>query len=97
MPSRLERWETAAAKRAHRKAQAKYQKKPEQVQKRENRNEARRKMIEAGKAHKGDGKDVGHEDGNALNNSPMNWKMQSRHSNRSYKRTKQAHKQDPHS
>lgn len=95
--SRLKRWETAAAKRAHRKAQAKYQKKPEQVEKRENRNQARYQMEKAGKVHKGDGKDVGHADGNALNESPMNWKVQSRHSNRAYKRNKDASKKDPRS
>lgn len=93
--SKLKRWETAAAKEAHRKAQAKYQKKPEQVEKRENRNQARQTMIREGKAHVGDGKDVGHKDGNALNNDPMNWKMQSRHTNRSYKRDKHAHKKNP--
>ena len=82
MPSKLERWQTAAAKRAHRKAQAKYQKSPEQVQKRENRNEARRHMIAEGKAHVGDGKDIAHKDGNALNNDPRNWAVQNRHKNR---------------
>lgn len=97
MVSKLDRWKTAAEVAAHRKAQAKYQKAPEQVQKRENRNEARRKMVKAGKAHKGDGKDIGHVDGHALNNSPKNWMVQSRHSNRSYKRTKGAHKSDPSS
>lgn len=92
----LKRWQTAAEVKAHRKAQAKYQQKPEQVQKRENRNQARREMIKDGKAHKHDGKDVGHADGNALNNSPINWKIQSRHSNRSYHRTHGAHKKNPH-
>lgn len=92
---KLERWQTAAEVSAHRKAQAKYQKSPEQVQKRENRNTARRRLEAAGKAHKGDGKDVMHQDGNALNNSPKNWLLGSRHKNRSYKRTPSAHKQDP--
>ena len=95
--SRVERWETAKAKKAHRKAQAKYQKKPEQVEKRENRNQARYQMEKAGKVHKGDGKDVAHEDGNAMNNSPMNWKAQSRKKNRSFKRNKDASKKDPRS
>lgn len=94
---KVDRWETAKARKAHRKAQAKYQSSDEQIQKRENRNEARRKMISAGKAKKGDGKDIAHKDGNALNNDPRNWAVQSRHKNRSYKRTKEAHKQDPHS
>lgn len=93
----LKRWQTPAEVKAHRKAQAKYQKDPEQVQKRENRNAARAHMERLGKAHKGDGKDVGHKNGNALDNSPVNFMMQSRKSNRSYKRTKEAHKADPHS
>lgn len=95
--SQLKRWQTAAEVSAHRKAQAKYQKSPEQVQKRENRNTARRRLEAAGKAHKGDGKDVMHQDGNALNNSPKNWLLGSRHKNRSYKRTEKAHKADPSS
>lgn len=97
MSSHLKRWQTAAAKKAHRKAQAKYQKKPEQVEKRENRNLARAHMEKAGKVHKGDGKDVAHADGNALNNDPMNWKVQSRHKNRSYARDAKAHKKNPRS
>lgn len=97
MPSKLDRWKSAAEVKAHRKAQAKYQKTDEQVQKRENRNTARRHLEKEGKVHKGDGRDVGHVDGHALNNSPKNWMVQSRHSNRSYKRTKKAHKADPDS
>lgn len=97
MGKKLERWETAAAKKAHRKAQAKYQQKPEQVEKRENRNQARQTLIRKGIAKVGDGKDVMHKDGNALNNSPINWKLGSRHKNRSYARDKHAHKKDPHS
>lgn len=37
-----------------------YQGKPDQIKKRAERNAARAKMVKAGKAHKGDGKDVGH-------------------------------------
>lgn len=37
-----------------------YQGKPDQIKKRAMRNAARAKMVKAGKAHKGDGKDVGH-------------------------------------
>lgn len=95
MSSRLERWQTAAEVSAHRKAQAKYQKSPEEVKKRENRNKARTTLEREGKAHKGDGKDVMHVDGNALDNSPINWRNGSRHKNRSYKRTSGAHKVDP--
>lgn len=95
--SHLKRWQTAREKIDHRAAQARYQKSPEQVQKRENRNTARRHLEAEGKVHKGDGKDVMHQDGNALNNNPMNWKAGSRHKNRSYERDKKAHKLDPRS
>src|SRR4051812_3513460 len=97
MGKALDRWKTAAEVRAHRKAQAKYQKSPEQVQKRENRNAARADEIRKGHASKGDGKDVIHKNGNALDNSPQNYAVGNRHKNRSYARTKKAHKADPHS
>lgn len=80
---------------ARRRAQAKYNSKPEQVKRRMARNRARYAMIKAGKAHKGDGKDVGHKNGNPLDNRPSNWKMQSKRSNRSYPRTKGGHKKNP--
>jgi hypothetical protein len=83
------------ATEAEKRAQAKYQKKPEQVAKRVARNKARRHMIKAGKVRKGDGKDINHKDGNALNNSPSNWQVQSRKANRSYPRTKNAGKKNP--
>ena len=38
----------------------KYQGRPEQIKNRAARNSARAKMVKAGKAHKGDGKDVAH-------------------------------------
>jgi len=95
--SKLERWQTAAEVSAHRKAQAKYQASPLEKRKRANRNHARRELEKEGKVHKGDGKDVAHKDGNALDNSPTNWAVQSRKKNRSYKRTRGAHKADPHS
>lgn len=79
------------------KAQKKYNAKPDQIKKREARNRARYQMIKAGKAHKGDGKDVMHIDGHALHNVRSNWKMGSRHVNRSYARTKGAHKKNPNS
>jgi hypothetical protein len=93
----MDRWDTPAEKRAHRKAQAKYQKSPEEVQKRENRNKARQTLIRAGKAHVGDGKDVMHINGNALDNKPSNWRNGSRHANRSYARTPGGHKVNPRS
>lgn len=95
--SKLDRWKTAAEREAHRKAQAKYQQSPLELRKRENRNLARKTLEREGKASKGDGKDVMHKDGSALDNSPINWKVGSRHKNRSYARTKKAHKVDPRS
>lgn len=82
---------------ARQRAQKKYNAKPEQKKKRAARNKARREMIKAGKAHKGDGRDVMHKDGNALNNKKSNWKMGSKKANRSYARTKNAHKKNPRS
>ena len=86
------------ATEARRRAQAKYNSKPEQKKRRAMRNRARRNMIAAGKAHKGDGKDVGHVDGNPMNTpkkGTKNLRMESKRSNRSYARTKGAHKKNP--
>jgi hypothetical protein len=83
--------------KARQRAQKKYNAKPEQKKKRAARNKARRAMIRKGKAHKGDGRDVMHKDGNALHNTPSNWKMGSKKKNRSYARTKKAHKKNPRS
>lgn len=82
---------TAAEKRAN----TKYESSPEQKKKRAARNHARREMIKKGRAHVGDGKDVEHKDGNALHNTPDNWRVGSKHHNRSYPRTKNAHKKNP--
>jgi len=68
------------------KAQAKYNSKPEQVKRRTQRNAARAKMVKAGKAHKGDGKDVAHLDNNTAHNSSKNLRMQSKAKNRSFAR-----------
>ena len=70
------------------KAQAKYNSKPEQVKRRTARNAARREMIKAGKARKGDGKDVGHKDSNPNNNDSKNLQMESKAHNRSFARHK---------
>jgi len=72
-----------------------YQGKPEQIKKRAARNKARREMMKAGKVHKGDGMDVNHSDGNALHNTKSNWNVESKHSNRSYPRTRNAGKKNP--
>jgi hypothetical protein len=76
-------------------AQKKYNAKPEQKKRRASRNKARRQMIAAGKAKKGDGKDVGHKNGNPMIDRMNNYILQSKHSNRSYPRTKNAHKKNP--
>ena len=97
MASTFKRWTTQAEVKSHRKAQLKYESSPEQLKKRENRNTARRHLEAEGKAHKGDGKDVMHVNGNALDNSPINWKLGSRNKNRSYARNKDASKKNPRS
>lgn len=83
------------ATKARQKAQAKYNKKPEQKKRRAQRNAARAKMIKAGKAKKGDGKDVAHRNGNPKDNSSSNLTMQSKKENRSFARTKTAGKRNP--
>ena len=82
---------------ARQRAQAKYNAKPEQKKKRASRNKARRQMMKAGKVHKGDGKDVAHKNGNALDDRMSNYAVQSKRKNRSYARTKNAHKKNPNS
>lgn len=81
--------------KARQEAQRKYNAKPEQKKRRAARNAARRKMIKNGKARKGDGKDVGHANGNPRDNRPGNLRMESKKSNRSIKRTKNARKKNP--
>lgn len=76
------------AKTGRQKAQAKYNAKPEQKKRRAQRNAARRKMIKAGLARKGDGKDVAHKDNNPNNNSRSNLSIQSKAKNRSFPRNK---------
>lgn len=76
-------------------AQARYNSKPEQVKRRTARNAARRAMIRAGKARKGDGKDVGHRNGNPLDNRKGNLRMESKAGNRSLKRKRDGSKRDP--
>ena len=60
--------------------------------KRAMRNKARRVAMKAGLVKKGDGKDVDHKDGNAMNNKRSNLSVKSAKSNRSYPRTKSAAK-----
>ena len=60
--------------------------------KRRSRLKARRKLMKAGVVKKGDGKDVHHKDGNALNNKRSNLSVVSARKNRSYPRTRTAGK-----
>lgn len=85
--------------RDYRKEYDNYQGTPEQLKKRASRNKARAEMEKAGRAKKGDGMDVEHVDGNALHDKAnlSNYKMGTKHHNRSYKRDKNAHKVDPRS
>ena len=64
--------------------------------KRANRNLARRIMMRKGKVKKGDGKDVHHVGGNALNKKSK-LTVVSASKNRSYARTKTARKKNPKS
>jgi len=74
-----------------------YQGKPEQIKRRDSRNKARAMMVKAGKAHKGDGMDVEHKNGNPLVDKMSNFKLGTKRDNRSYARTKTAGKVNPRS
>jgi hypothetical protein len=68
------------------KAQAKYNSKPEQKERRAARGRARYEMEKKGLVRKGDGKDIDHKDGNPQNNSPSNLRVQTDNKNRSMNR-----------
>lgn len=76
------------------KKEAKYDSQPHVKKKRANRNLARRRAVRAGLARKGDGKDVHHVGGNALNKNSAT-KVVAASKNRSYARTKTARKRNP--
>lgn len=80
------------AKRNYRKEYDNYQGRPEQIANRSKRNQARAKMMEAGLAKKGDGKDVDHAKplDKGGSNSRSNLRIRSRSSNRSFRRTRTA-------
>jgi hypothetical protein len=67
---------------------AKYQKRPERIEAREEANKARYHALKEGKVHKGDGKDVAHI--KALDSggktTPGNTKIQSAKSNRDWRK-----------
>jgi hypothetical protein len=69
--------------RNYRKEYDNYHSRPEQIDNRARRVEARRKLESEGKVRKGDGKDVHHEDGNPQNNSKKNLKVMDKSKNRS--------------
>tara|TARA_R110002020_G_scaffold147528_1_gene322958 strand:- start:75 stop:329 length:255 start_codon:yes stop_codon:yes gene_type:complete len=73
------------------KKESRYDSQPHVKKKRVNRNAARQKMIKAGLAKVGDGKDVHHVGGNALNKHSA-LRVVSAKSNRSYPRTRNARK-----
>lgn len=83
------------ARRNYRKEYDRYHGRPEQIKNRSSRNSARRKAVAAGKAKKGDGKDVAHRNGNPKDNRSANLKVVSKRRNRSYPRTKTAGKRNP--
>lgn len=62
--------------------QRKYNSKPEQKKRRAERNASRAKMVKAGKARKGDGKDVDHKNHNTKDQSVKNLQTISRSKNR---------------
>lgn len=71
-----------------RAAQAKYNKKPEQIKRRSQRNKTRRLMEKAGLVRKGDGKDVDHKNHNTSDTKKSNLRVQSPSVNRSNNRRK---------
>ena len=77
-------------KRDYKRENEKYNSKPEQKKNRAQRNKARSMMVKAGKAKKGDGKDVGHV--KAMSKGGLsqmyNLQMQSKSENRSFAKTK---------
>ena len=70
------------AERDYKEEYREYHGRPDQVKRRAARVMARRYKEKNGDAHKGDGRDVDHKDGNPLNNKPENLRMRSRSENR---------------
>ena len=77
-------------KRDYKREVALYTSKPEVVRKRVEQNKARRLMEKAGKAHKGDGKDVDHKTplSKGGKTTRSNLRVVSRTTNRSFSRNK---------
>lgn len=72
--------------RNYKKEYKNYQGKPAQIKRRAKRNAARRKMVKAGRARKGDGKDVDHINGVGRGNSSKNLRVIPKGRNRSFHR-----------
>ena len=78
-------------KRDYKKEVAKYTSRPEVIKKRTEQNAARAKMVKAGLAHKGDGKDVDHKVPLSKGGAPTdrsNLRVVSAKENRSFSRNK---------
>lgn len=78
--------------RDYRQEYLNYQGRPDQIKKRAERNHARRAMEKVGAVRKGDGMDVDHTVPlvKGGSNDPSNWRVRSKHDNRSYARTEDA-------
>jgi hypothetical protein len=74
------------AERDYGKEYRDYHSKSYQKKRRAERNKSRRKMVKAGRAHKGDGMDVDHKNRNTADNSKGNLRMQSKKKNRGWNR-----------
>lgn len=70
-------------KRNYKREYKQFHGKPAQRKRRSQRNASRQKMIKAGRARKGDGKDVHHKDHNTANQSRSNLSVTGRAYNRS--------------
>ena len=75
-------------KRNYKREYETYHAKPKQKKRRAQRNAARSKMVSAGKASKGDGKDVHHKNRNTKDNSNSNLSVTSRAKNRAWRKGK---------
>ncbi len=79
-------------KRNYKQEYANYHSSPEQKKKRASRGRARYALMKKGKVRLGDMKDVDHKNTNANDNSSKNLRVQSRSTNRSFARNKNAGK-----
>lgn len=88
MPAPKKKKTPARKPRNYKAEYAKYHSKPVQKKRRAQRNAARSKMVKAGKARKGDGKDVDHKNRNTADNRSKNLRVVSKSKNRSFSRKK---------